>query len=721
MNLKDLMVESLPSFDFMVPHPIQMLSPKGRRNASTEPMSRRRSAGGPPSIDLRLSPAPPEPLSPDTTRSPTSVTDTLAPLDPKWASFGRASPNSSHVSFEVDEEAENDGSPTLFEKPRGHRPLLLLTRSRGIQTDGHWSGALSPSPFPSHISSISPHDPRSETSSFSEAQSSHMSLIMERITNLLNRIAQADALTLTNRLKRQHLKGADVGHLSRSTVSNILAEANGLRSQFRSLLEDEKIVTTCSRKDLRALFKFIKDIFTEVGQLRVTLNEIILDPSSAPRFSELALNPGRADAERKEREAAAQSGAAGWMAPISKLFSPTGRTEAPVSGSAMARSKSAKGTSRPAHFVPKLRPALAASATTVNVEFSGAGVGRAVTSTFSAGPIPVADSSMSVPSSSQSVSSGVMGIFAGAPQPPPKPIDPADPWVILAPGNAQTIRKAPPFMRNATGDMSTATIGRSAMRRNSNRLSRNVDAVIDVDTPQTVDEEADFLPPLLERTLRRRGLSDSSIHSTFTNQGDETSMPPSPDRPRHPGGVSGGSVISTSRMSAWPDKGSVFQALSRTMFNFRQTAPGIAPSSSLSREIEAGSDSSRSSLRSSSVPRRETVPADDLTLTQTQMQAGPAGTTDEALSPVNSSTSGLETPLRKGVQPKASRVTSPSRGGVLPNLTSWAASNMLIDPVSGADPFIASSLRDESYMQRVARSSSRAGPKGTESHIRDFY
>ena len=66
----------------------------------------------------------------------------------------------------------------------------------------------------------------------------------------------------------------------------------------------------------------------------------------------------------------------------------------------------------------------------------------------------------------------------------------------------------------------TATIGRSTGKKNLNRLSQNVDAVIDVQRPQESDEEPDFLPPLLERTLRRCGLSDSSIHSTFANQGD---------------------------------------------------------------------------------------------------------------------------------------------------------------------------------------------------------
>ena len=44
-------------------------------------------------------------------------------------------------------------------------------------------------------------------------------------------------------------------------------------------------------------------------------------------------------------------------------------------------------------------------------------------------------------------------------------------------------------------------------------------AVLDIDKSQDIDEEeSDLVSPLLERALRWRGLSDSSIHSTFTSQ-----------------------------------------------------------------------------------------------------------------------------------------------------------------------------------------------------------
>ncbi|EEB96614.1 hypothetical protein MPER_04224 [Moniliophthora perniciosa FA553] len=208
-----------------------------------------------------------------------------------------------------------------------------------------------------------------------------MSTLVERVSSLLRRMSDADALSLTNRLKRQHLRGADIGHLSRTTVSNILNDVTALRTQFRSLLEDDKLVTTCTRKDLRVLFKLFRELFVEMGQMRVTLNDVILDPSIAPKVSELALDPKKAEAANAAREAGGTGG--GWMAPISKLFSsPVPRAD-PSNTSAgssagptgLMRAPSGLGTSRAPRFAPKIAPALAASSTTVNVEFSGAGVG----------------------------------------------------------------------------------------------------------------------------------------------------------------------------------------------------------------------------------------------------------------------------------------------------------------------------------------------------------
>ena len=536
------------------------------------------------------------------------------------------------------------------------------------------------------MSSISPHDPRSESSSFTDSPTSHVSTILDRVLALLNRISQADAFTLTNRLKRQHLKGADVGHLSRSTVSNILSEATGLRTQFRSLLEDDKVVSTCTRKDMRLLFKFVKDVFAEMGQMRVTLNDIILDPSTANRVSELALNPGKAETETKEREISPQAGAAGWMAPISKLFLPAGRTDhGPVDRQAtLIPPTSTRGTTRPPRFIPKLGPALAASATTVNVEFSG--TGRSVTSTFSGQPLPQADLH---PDTAPSV----MGIFAGAPRSKAEP----DPWIVLPPSQPRQVLGRSRSFRQRT-DASTATIGLSTGRKNTRRLSRNVDAVIDIDRSRDVDGESDFVPPLLERTLRRRGLSDSSIHSTFTSQADTSPSPHTPASNHRPS-------ISSSRLPAWPDRSYVFQAFSRTVQNIRATAAGTMTPLIGPLGLEVGAETLISSHRQNAVTHIDAAPAADS-----------PSKDDHADLP-----SRPEMPsTMKTAQPKPIRIVSSNDeggGNVLSHLSTWANSNVLFDPVSSSDPYIVSSLRDESYIQRISHGRDR-DERGLD---REFY
>ncbi|KAJ2930403.1 hypothetical protein H1R20_g6698, partial [Candolleomyces eurysporus] len=244
-----------------------------------------------------------EPLTPDSTRRPLSPLDSLVPPESRLNAFSypqsrRPSPSSTPISYDLEDDP-NDESLSEAERPKGgYRPLMLLTRSRAVQTDP----ISNLSPLAAHMSHLStPPDPRSESSSLSE--SSHVTGVFERAISLFNKMTQADALTLTNRLKRQHLKGADLSHLSRTTVSNIVAEAIELRAQYRFLLEDEKIIVNCTRKDLRLIFKLLKDIFMELGQLRVSLNDVIFDPSCAPRVSEFALNPSKAaEAAQKERE-----------------------------------------------------------------------------------------------------------------------------------------------------------------------------------------------------------------------------------------------------------------------------------------------------------------------------------------------------------------------------------------------------------------------------------
>ncbi|KAG6857005.1 hypothetical protein H0H87_011099 [Tephrocybe sp. NHM501043] len=491
-----------------------------------------------------------EPLTPETSRLPLSPTESFAPSETKWLSISQPRPRypSSNISIEVEESCdENDADRQSPEKRKTRKTILLLTRSRAVQTE-NWPQLLSPSPLPSYMSATSPYDPRSESSSFSDTHSSHLSTLLDRFSGLHTRMSQADALTLTNRLKRQHLKGADIGHLSRSTINNIIYETTTLRTQYRFLLEDDSVAIPCTRRDFRSLFKLFKEIYTDMGEMRVLLNDIIIDPTCASKVSEQALNPSIAeeDAKSKGEESAGSSAGSGW---ISKLFSP-GRADSSGERLRLNRYVNGRTPSTRPRFIPKLGPALSASATTVNVEFSGIAAGRSTTSTV-ASQVKSGDGEALGPSASSHSASAVMNIFAGAPQ------HVTDPWVVVSKGP----RRVPSFVKDQVpvAEFSGGTLGRSAGRRNGNAISRDVDAVIDVQTPLRADDEtADDLAPLLQRTLRRRGLSDSSIHSTFTSHAED--VPPAPS-------INIGTP-------AWPIRPSVFETLSRTVQSIRGTASG---------------------------------------------------------------------------------------------------------------------------------------------------
>ena len=431
--------------------------------------------------------------------------------------------------------------------PANKRSLLLLTRSRSVQTDPYpYSRSfLAPSPLPTFDSHST--DAKSESSSVMDSVPSVLSSVLDRASSLLHRLILSDALTLTSRLKRQHLTG-DVSHLSRTTVGSIVSEAAVLRSNFRSLLEDDKIITMCTRKDLRALFNLLKDAFNELGELRMTLNDVILDPSIAPKISEAAMNPSKGLAGKE-----AHGGAAGWIAPIVKLFQggeEKSRPSSPsnISGHGLLRPGGWGGTSatqKPIpRIVPKLSPALSASTTTVNVEFQSGSSGRAITSTHSAHPssseaVNYGGQQTSEEEMRAKTSASVMGIFVGA----PKPGSPQDPWIVIP---KQSRKPASPLSQpqdQGTGNDSetremrvglgsgTLTTRRNTLKTNT-QLSRAVDAVVDVQSPTVAATPSDYQATLAHRGLRPRGLSDSSIRTTFINHAENQPGPSGEQQPK---------------------------------------------------------------------------------------------------------------------------------------------------------------------------------------------
>ena len=191
---------------------------------------------------------------------------------------------------------------------------------------------------------------------------------------------------------------------------------------------------------------------------------------------------------------------------------------------------------------------------------------------------------------------------------------------------------------------------------------------VDLDISEDIGEESDIVPPLLGRTLRRRGLSDSSIHSTFSSQADVPLSPHAPTSDHHH------HIPPSSRLPAWPDRSTVLQALSRTVQNIRATAAEtmtpLLGSAEAVGVVETPITRQKSAIFTPSV---------DFVAKADQLEDG-ANSRQPQSQP---QTPTKRTPS-KTAQPKPIRITSSKSG----------------DSVSSSsDPFVVSSLHDESRMR----------------------
>jgi len=494
-------------------------------------------------------------------------------------------PSSLSVELEA-AEAENwvNGMPPTPPKSRP-RHLQLLSRSRGVQTDPVI--IIPASPGPSTLSDRST-EPHSESSSIQEGNGRIMTNLLDRVSNSVTKLTQTDVRTLTNRLKRQHIVGADVGHISRTSITAIVNEVAGLRSQFRSMLEDDKAATSVNRKEFRTLIKLFNEMFAEMGQLRASVNEVVLDPSVGPKLREEALAEGGG-----EKSKSGVLGIQNWIAPLSKLFAGTAIQNSLLPQSSNGASHSSKKSSlglisgtnlaspMPTRLAAKLAPAVSASTTTVNVEFGGNAAVRRAVSTTSEGPIPARTNS----ATPQPVAKKqLFGIFAGAPK---KPAAKIGGWVVLPSGTAPT----------PAGSMDKPPVARQGRRvlNNPRRLSRVVDAVVDADAASIAshlsrEEDSEHLEDdnehqhgrhptgLLERTLRRRGLSDSSMHSTFLS----AARGPPVQRLVTPAGLAlcptdMGYAMGSAIPGSVSDRENMLETLERKMGAFMNTAQASSP------------------------------------------------------------------------------------------------------------------------------------------------
>lgn len=445
------------------------------------------------------------------------------------------------------------------------KTLLLLSRSRGVQTEPEALVGQFPRPVVGDDSAKSnyadqstdttpvlPADSRSETSSLHESSrvtsSATIAILVDHLAKILAKLRSADIPTLNKRLKKQNLPG-DVAHLSRSTMRALGAEVADLRHLFRGIGEHGSLP---SRRDYTLLLKLLKDVFAELIDLQTIVNDVTIDPHLAKKLQRAAYRD-----EEDEANKAKQGGGLGWIAaPITKFFvTPAGESEVPPDHSPARNGRpTERGRLQPTTIkASKQLASTSATTTHVSVEFGGTGIVRRATpaapttTTATAGPAirdtlppspretiehptvpPVPGQSdpsatLRVPkplhrSKSRANRNELLGIFAGA----QRPVSPAGgPWHVVTGPPGSGVNGIPKTIRAVSsthfGDKLTKTHRSPEGRK---RLPAAVDAVIDssADQLQGADPASIEEPvpaPLLERQLRPRGLSDSSIRSTF--------------------------------------------------------------------------------------------------------------------------------------------------------------------------------------------------------------
>ncbi|QRW01481.1 hypothetical protein RhiLY_00478 [Ceratobasidium sp. AG-Ba] len=357
-----------------------------------------------------------------------------------------SAPDDSNASIVVD-------GPESPEKPKPQRrPLMLLSRSRGVQTDDFALPATAysqsstptppiPSPRPGSISLTTSDTPSSPIIGPA------LPLNAEHLAALLNRLQHADHSS----------------HDCRRRQDRVGQYSWGARAYDPGYAGRDYYVAG-------------------------VVNDVVLDPAAVARVREEAF-------------------AGTTMAPTE---------EAGGLISIVERGRQTLLRSGKKRLAPRVAPAIATSTTTVNVEFASTGTRRAV-STMIVAPDTIAPPPVPVPEPvvGRSRSRGpigdrdlrkehLRGIFVGSQAAKARDRDRSESWVILPSVNSRKANQA--ILVDTSGD---ATI-----RARERRMSRNVDAVVDIQALQGPGQQQ-----LLERTLRPRGLSDSSIRSTFIAHG----------------------------------------------------------------------------------------------------------------------------------------------------------------------------------------------------------
>ncbi|PWY99619.1 Snf7-domain-containing protein [Testicularia cyperi] len=460
-----------------------------------------------------------------------------------------------------------------------------ITRSGSIAYTVDSSSAASQAPeslsfVESSRSSQTSRDTERATSDFLQSDPSRrdnrtaqLSNLLDYINRLFTRLSTADVDTLSRRLQRQHLAG-DAGHLARTTVNSILRDIDGLREHFRKLIEQEARTNArddasshskdlqqesmVARKEFFALLKTFRDILCELARLRLCINEIHLNPSNAAKLLNEHLGTGPAE----NSSLLPIPSAVGWLGKMLLGGSGSGAPATPGAGGGASGGVAfpggqgspsevggghASAASRPGprptaggrivsgglggHLAPRASAAVVSSTLAVEVKGAHASAAEgsrpstARTQTTSdagmlrAGPRP--QRGRSTTSLTRVQSKNLSGLFAGSlggalggggggglgglsynNLPQRRPDGGMKPWQR-------------PLSRIVDDDEVSIHRGRAIRNQVFDESS-------DEDSDGGTGRGGGGSSNLLERTLRPRGLSDSSIRSTFVEHGGAT-------------------------------------------------------------------------------------------------------------------------------------------------------------------------------------------------------
>jgi hypothetical protein len=353
-------------------------------------------------------------------------------------------------------------------------------------------------------------------------------------------------------------------------MKTLTTEVSDLRTYFKSILDQEVakrvdagkrqdvpyLESSITRRDFMLLLRLFKELFGALVELQATVNRVIIDPASAVKLKEAAQAAGDdEDATRGRSKANKQASTGlGWIAaPLAKYFV-TAAVDDGTDVSDSSKGVSDRNRLQPpvVKTAPKQLASTSATTTHVNVEFGGTGMVKRATSSMPMGddvdPLPPspADTLTNVASHGNQTSArrlrpaitlgdgsvrgaparrdDLRGIFAGAP------------GTSLGAGWRAVSNPAPvghPRLRSTSSQHFGQQRHGARGNGHKRQLSTAVDAVIDQPLPEHRLDD-DLPKPLLERTLRPRGLSDSSIRSTFVSH--EVMQPTTAAGPQQVGG-----------------------------------------------------------------------------------------------------------------------------------------------------------------------------------------